>query len=234
MSGLSNAAGGQSYNTNIRLVITLPPRITKMLDLSRDQNAQLQGISGKYGGTVLNADQEKQRAFTALGKAIMNPSFDEGAVKQRQNELVAASGKRVQVIAQMLTEMRKVLTSKQVTRIRPELPLERTDYQLVVQLPEGFSSIGLSRDQNAQLGTLIRGSEPKMIALSRKEKAAREAFEQAIFSDQFDEATVNQRREELVTVLSQQIEVNTGILLAARKILTPDQTKRLNEITPDY
>jgi Spy/CpxP family protein refolding chaperone len=234
MSGLSNAAGGQSYKTNIRLVITLPPRITKLLDLSRDQHAQLQATSGKYGGTLLNAEQQKQRAFTALQKAIMNPAFDEGAVKQRQSQLVAASDKRVQVIAQMLTEMRKVLTSKQVIRIRPELPLERTDYQLIVQLPEGFSAIGLSRDQNARLGTVVRSSEPKMIALSRKEKAAREAFEQAIFSDQFDEATVNQRREELVAVLAEQIQVNTGILLEARKILTPAQTKHLNEITPDY
>jgi len=84
------------------------------------------------------------------------------------------------------------------------------------------------------LGTLIRSSEPKMIALSRKEKTAREAFEQTIFSERFDEAAVNQRREELVAVFSEQIEVNTGILLEARKILTPDQTKRLNEITPDY
>jgi len=229
-----NAASGQSYNTNIRLVITLPPRITKLLDLSRDQNAQLQAISGKYGGSLLSADQEKQRAFTALSKAIMNPAFDEGAVKQRQSEFVAASGKRVQVIAQMLTEMRKVLALKQVSRIRPELPLERTDYQLVVQLPEGFSSIGLSRDQNARLGTLIRSSEPKMIALSRKEKAAREALEQTIFSEQLDEAAVDQRRQELVAVFSEQIEVNTSILLEARKILTPAQTKRLDEITPDY
>jgi Spy/CpxP family protein refolding chaperone len=84
------------------------------------------------------------------------------------------------------------------------------------------------------LGTVVRGSQSKMITLSHKEKAAREALELAIFSDQFDEATVNQRREELVAALAQQIEVNTGILLEARKILTPAQTKHLNEITPDY
>ncbi len=229
-----NAASSQSYNTNIRLVITLPPRITKLLDLSIDQKAQLQAISESYGSAILSAEQDKQRAFTALPKAVMNPSFDEGALKQRQSELVAASDKRVRVIAQMLTDMRKVLTSRQASRIGPELPLERTDYQLIVQLPEGFSSIGLSRDQNARLGTVIHGSEPKMIALSRREKAAREALEQSIFSEQFDEAVVNQRRAELVAVLSEQIEVNTGILLEAHKILTPDQTKRLNEITPDY
>jgi len=229
-----NAASSQSYNTNIRLVITLPPRITKLLDLSTDQKAQLQAISERYGGAILSAEQGKQRAFTLLPKAIMNPAFDEGAVKQRQNELVAASDKRVQVIAQMLIEMRKVLTARQASRIGPELPLERTDYQLIVQLPEGFSAIGLSGDQNARLGTVIHGSEQKMIALSRKEKAAREALEQSIFSEQFDEAAVDQRRAELVAVLSEQIEVNTGILLDALKILTPAQTKRLNEITPDY
>ena len=43
---------------------------------------------------------------------------------------------------------------------------------------------------------------------------------------------VNQGREELIAVLSEQIEVSTGILLDARKILTPSQMKHLNEITP--
>jgi Spy/CpxP family protein refolding chaperone len=229
----ARGAHRQDYHTNIRLVIKLPPRIISLLDLSTDQKAHLQAISDRYGSSLLSVHQEKQKAFSSLEKAIMSATFAEGAVKQREGELVAASAKRVEVIAQMLTEMRKVLTSEQVRRIRPELPLERTDYQLFVQLPEGFSAIGLSRDQNAQLATLVRSREPQMIALSRKEKAAREALEQTIFSQQFDEPVVNQRREELVAVLTEQIEVNTGILLDARKILTPSQIKRLSEITPD-
>ena len=69
--------------------------------------------------------------------------------------------------------------------------------------------------------------------MSRKEKAARTALEQAIFTEPFDEAALNQRREELIAALAEQVEVNNGILLDARKILTPDQLKRLDEITPD-
>ena len=161
-------------------------------------------------------------------------AFDKGTVKQRQGELVAASAKRVQVYAEMLKEMRKVLTSEQITRIRPELRYKRNHHQLNVPLPEGFSDIGLSHDQHREVGTVVCNRVPKMMTLSQKEKAAREALELAIFSEQFDEATVNQRRAELVAVLSEQIEVNTGILLEACKILTPDQIKRLNKITPDY
>jgi hypothetical protein len=168
-----------------------------------------------------------------LQKAIINAAFDEGSVKQYQGELVAASAKRVQVNVEMLAKMRKILTSEQVTRIRPELPLEHNDYQLVVQIPDGFSAIGVSRDQELQLQTVIHSRDQEMIALSRKAQAARIALEQAIFSERFDEAAVNQRREELIAVLSEQLEVNTGILLDASKILTPEQLKRLDEMTPD-
>jgi hypothetical protein len=163
----------------------------------------------------------------------MNASFDEGAIKAREGELVAAKGKRIDVIAAMLAEMRKVLSSEQLTRIRPELPIERYDLQLIVQLPEGFSDIGLSADQQSQVQAVIRSREQKLIAVSRKEKAARTALEQAVFTEPFNEAAVNQRRGELFAALAEQVEVNTGILLDARKILTPDQLKRLDEITPD-
>jgi Spy/CpxP family protein refolding chaperone len=222
-SAASDAAGGQ---------VTFPRRIINLLALSTDQKAQLQAILSRFQDGVLTAELEKQRAFNALEKAIMS-GFDEGAVKQRQAEVVAASAKRVQNNVEMLTEMRKILTSEQVTRIRPELPLKSNDYELNVQLSEGFSDIGLSSDQNSQVGTVVGSRVPKMMTLSRKEKAAHEALEQAICSEQFDEAAVNQRREELVAVIAEQIEVNTGILFDARKILTPSQTKRLIEITPD-
>ncbi len=232
-SAASNAAGRQDYNTKFRLVITLPPRITKLLALSTDQKAQLQAVPSRFQDDLLSAEQEKRRAFTALAKVIMNDALDESAVKQRQGELVAANAKRVQVNIELHTAMRKVLTSEQVTRIRPELPLERNDYQLIVQLPEKFSDIGLSSDQNSQVGTVVNSRVAKMMTLSQKEKAAREALEQAIFSEQFDEAAVNQRRDEVIAIIAEQIEVNTGILFDARKILTPSQTKHLNEITPD-
>lgn len=228
----SRAAGGQDYNTKPRWTITFPRRIIKLLALSTDQKAQLQAILRRYESDLLSAEQEKYRAFMALEKAIMN-AFDEGAVKQRQGEVVAAGAKYIQVNAEMLMEMRQVLTSEQVTRVRPELLLERNDHQLIVHLPEGFSDIGLSSDQHTQVGTVVRSRVPKMMTLSRKEKAACEALAQAIFNEQFDEAAVNQRREKLIAVIAKQIKVNTGILFDARTILTPSQTKHLNEITPD-
>lgn len=225
--------GGQDYKKDIRVVINFPPRIIKLLALSTDQKAHLQAILSRAESDLLSAELEMLRAFPALQKAIMNAAFDEGAVKQRQGELVAANAKRVQVNAEMFARMRKVLTSEQVTRIRPELPLEHNDFYLNVQPPEGFSDIGLSRDQESQLQTVIHSRDQKMMTLSRKAQAARIALEQAIFSERFDEAAVNQRREELIAVIGEQIEVNTGILLDARKVLTPDQLKRLDEMTPD-
>jgi Spy/CpxP family protein refolding chaperone len=93
---------------------------------------------------------------------------------------------------------------------------------LNVQLPEGISDVGLSRDQQSQLQTVIHSRDQEMIALSRKAQAARIALEQAILSERFDEAAVNQRRDELIAILSEQLDVNTGILLEARKILTPN------------
>jgi Spy/CpxP family protein refolding chaperone len=233
-SAAANAPRRQDYTRNLRVVIRFPPRIIKLLALSTDQKTQLQAIITRAENDLFRAELEKQSALSALQNAIMKAAFDESAVKQRQGELVIANDKRVQVHAEMFVAMRKVLTSEQVTRIRPELPLEPNALQLIVQLPEGFSDIGLSGDQNSQLQALIHSREPRLIALGRKAQAARVALERAIFSERFDEAAVNQRREESVAVIAEEIEVNTGIVFDTRKILTPDQLKRLDELTPDH
>ena len=227
----SEYPGGKDYNTKTRWD-TIPRRVIRLLALSTDQEAQLQAILSRFQDRLLTAEMEEQRAFTPFEKSIMS-AFDEGAIKQRQAELVAASAKRVQDYSEMLIEIRKVLNPEQVLRTSPELTLDRNDHQFNVQLPEGFSDIGLSDDQHSQVAGVFSSRVPKMMTLSWKEKVACEALAQAIFSEQFDEATVNQRREGLVAVIAEQIEVNTGILFDARNILTPSQTKLLNEITPD-
>ena len=153
--------GGQDYNTTTGLVITFPRRIIRLLVLSTDQKSQLQAILKRFQEGLLTIELEKQIAFTALEKAVMS-AFDKGTVKQRQGELVAASAKRVQVYAEMLREMRKVLTSEQITRIRPELRYKRNHHQLNVPLPEGFSDIGLSHDQHREVGTVVCNRVPKM------------------------------------------------------------------------
>src|SRR5215218_8602226 len=164
---LAVLADGQDCNTKTWLDINFPHRVVRQLALSTDQKTQLDAISSRFEDGLLTADLEKQKAFTAMEKAIMN-AVDEDAIKQRQDELVAASAKRVQVYAEMLTEWRKVLTSAQVTRIRPELPLERNDVNNVnVQLPERFGDIDLSWDQNSQVGTVVSSSVPKMMTLNR-------------------------------------------------------------------
>jgi Spy/CpxP family protein refolding chaperone len=226
------AGDGPSQETNVRLVVTFPPRINKLLDLSANQEAQLQAVSGRFQNDLVAAEQDGRSAFSALQKAVMNAQLSDVDVKQRQGQLIAANAKRVQVNASMLGEMRKVLTSDQLTRLSPELPIERHGLQLVVQLPEGLSAIGLTRDQESQLQTVAHSREQAMIALSRKEKAARAALEKAVLNEQFNESIANQRRDELISVLSDQVELNTGILLEARKILTPDQLKRLDDMTP--
>lgn len=227
---MTSSAFQVDHYTKIRLVITLPARITKLLALSTEQQAQLRAISNRFESDVLSAEQEKQRAFAVLQQVIMKADFAEGAVKQRQDELVAANAKRVSVIAEMLAEMSKTLTSEQMTRVRSELPIERNDPQLIVQLPEGLSDIGLSHEQDSQLLTVVRSRQQQMFSVSRKEQAARKDLEQAIFTEQSE---ANQRQAELIAILSEQVELNTGILLEARQILTPDQLKRLAEMTPN-
>ena len=225
--------GIQDYRKVIRISINFPPQIIKLLALSTAQKAQLQAIISTGESGLESAELDKLSAFSALQKAIMTAAFDDGAVKQHHGELVAATAKYVQVNAEMFAKMRQILTFEQVTRLRPKLPLEHNDFYLKVQLPEGLSDVGLSGDQQSQLQTVIHRRDQEMVALSRKAQSARLALEQAIFSERFDEAAVNQRRGELIALLSEQLEVNTGILLDARKVLTLDQLKRLDEMMPD-
>jgi Spy/CpxP family protein refolding chaperone len=229
----SNAAGSQNKYKKIEVVITYPPRLIKLLALSPDQKTQLQSVINKFQREFTNVEEESDKAFFSLQRGIMSASFDDAAIKLHQGELVAAQAKRVKVRTEMLAEMRRILTAEQLTRLRPELPIERTDLQLIVQLPEGFSNIDLSHDQHLQIQAMIHSREPKMIALSHKEKAARIALEQAVFAEQFDQAAANQHEGELIAAISERVEVNTGILLEARKLLTAGQLKRLDEIPRD-
>ena len=226
------ATGGQVHNKNIRIVINFPPRLIKLLGLSADQKAQLQAILRKAESALLNVEMEKLRAMPGWQNAAMKTSIDEAAVKQRQGEVVASEAKRLQVNVEMFAQMRKVLTDEQVNRIRPELPLENNDFVVEVRLPEGFNDIGISGEQQSRLQAMVHSREPQMVALSRQAQARRIALEQAIFSERFDAAAVDQRREELIAVIAKQLEVNTGILIDARKILTAEQLKHLNELMP--
>ncbi|HEY0408351.1 MAG TPA: hypothetical protein VGC89_21630 [Pyrinomonadaceae bacterium] len=223
----TNAQPGQE--TNVRVVMTFPPRITKALNLSAEQEGQLQSVSAKFQDEIVNAEQDKRSAVRALQEAAMSETLNDGAVRQRKSELVAANARIVKANAAMLTEMRKVFTSEQLARLSPELPIERNGLQLIVQLPEALSLLNLTRDQESQLQAAVRGQEQKMVALSRKEKAARTAMQRAILGERYDEAAANQHLEELVAVGAEQSEINAGLLSELRRILTPEQLKRLQE-----
>jgi len=230
----ASASGEQpGQQTTVRMVVTFPPRITKLLSLSPEQEAQLQEVYGKFQGDVVAAEQGKRGAFTALQAAALSEPLNQDALKQRKDELVAANARSIHVNAAMLTEMRKVFTPDQLKRLGPELPIARNGLQLIVQLPEALSLLDLTQEQQSQLQNVVRGQEQKMVGLSRKEKAARAAMERAILGEQYDEAAANHSLEELVAVAAEQVEVNTGILAQVRAILTPDQLKRLNDMATD-
>lgn len=216
---------------NVRLVLTLPQRVVQALDMTAEQQAQVQRASANHSAQLLDADMQKDRAVDDLLRTAMSEPLDPSALERSKQEVIAAHRRRVEVKVGMYGEMRRALTAEQLERLQTLLPLERNNMQFVIQLPESLGEVGVTREQERQIHSVVRGSEPRMMAINRREQEARLALERALFAPQYDAALVAQRERELTAAMSENVDLSVDILNGARAALTPEQLRRLNELS---
>ncbi|HET9530856.1 MAG TPA: hypothetical protein VFQ92_10915 [Blastocatellia bacterium] len=90
--------------------------------------------------------------------------------------------------------------------------------------------IGLTEDQRLRMAEIQRSHEDERISAGRRLRLARQALDQAIRSEQFDEKQINQHIEELASAQADQIRLQARIRAQMRSVLTTEQMIRLNEL----
>jgi len=86
-----------------------------------------------------------------------------------------------------------------------------------------LARLNLTPEQRARLREIRRQSEPEARALTRRLNGARRALDEAVFSDEADEATVEQRARELSDAQAAVVRLRALTELRVRRVLTPEQ-----------
>jgi Spy/CpxP family protein refolding chaperone len=86
-----------------------------------------------------------------------------------------------------------------------------------------LARLSLTPEQRARLREIRRQSEPEARALTRRLNQARRALDEAVYSDETNEATVGQRARELSDVQAAVVRLRALTELRVRRVLTPEQ-----------
>lgn len=86
-----------------------------------------------------------------------------------------------------------------------------------------LARLNLTPEQRARLREIRRQSEPEARALTRRLNQARRALDEAIYSEETDEAAVEQRAREMADAQAAVVRLRALTELRVRRVLTPEQ-----------
>jgi protein CpxP len=93
-----------------------------------------------------------------------------------------------------------------------------------------MQAIGLTDDQRTRMADIRRSHEDALISAGRRLRQARQALDRTIMSEQFDEALIRRRTEELAGAQADMIRLRARIRAEVRSVLTSDQVNKFNEL----
>ncbi|MBX7218889.1 MAG: periplasmic heavy metal sensor [Blastocatellia bacterium] len=95
------------------------------------------------------------------------------------------------------------------------------------------AALGLSPDQMARIQNVYRQYGQTMVIAARDMRLKRIELDEALFSDDFSEATVTQRAKEFAEAQNQVVMLQTKIQSQIRQILTTEQVHRFLDLRQD-
>jgi Spy/CpxP family protein refolding chaperone len=111
-------------------------RVMQAIRITDYQRTRMQDIRRGHDDELINAGRRLRQARTALDRAIMSPSFDQGAIQRATEELASAQADKIRLDSRIRVEVRNVLTTEQLVRfhvvereIRQEVLQEEKDKQ---------------------------------------------------------------------------------------------------------
>jgi Spy/CpxP family protein refolding chaperone len=123
----------------------------------------------------------------------------------------------------------RILGVPRAARREGRLPRLTPEQKRMVQ-QRLMREIGLTENQRLRMAEIQRSHEDERISAGRRLRLARQALDQAIRSEQFDEKQINQQIEELAAAQADQIRLQARIRAQMRSVLTTEQMIRLNEL----
>lgn len=93
-----------------------------------------------------------------------------------------------------------------------------------------MQAIGLTDEQRARMDAIRRSHDDEIISAGRRLREARRSFDRAIMNDQYDEALINQRADELAQAQADMIRLQARIRGQVRSVMSPEQIVRFNMI----
>ena len=93
-----------------------------------------------------------------------------------------------------------------------------------------MQAIGLTDDQRTRMADIRRSHEDALVSGGRRLRQARQALDRTIMSEQFDEALIRRRAEELAEAQADMIRLRARVRAEVRSVLTSDQVIKFNEL----
>ncbi|HJQ71609.1 MAG TPA: Spy/CpxP family protein refolding chaperone [Blastocatellia bacterium] len=93
-----------------------------------------------------------------------------------------------------------------------------------------MQAIGLTDDQRTRMADIRRSHEDALISAGRRLRQARQALDRAIMNEQYDEALIHQRADELAAAQADMIRLQTRVRAQVRSVLTSEQVTKFNEL----
>lgn len=112
-------------------------------------------------------------------------------------------------------------------RNRPMGPNQVRKQQLQQRL---MQAIGLSSDQRMRMQEIRRSHVDELAAAGRRLRQSRQALDQAIMSDPYNEADVRRATEALAAAQADKIRIDVAVRSQVRGVLTPDQVQRFHQL----
>ena len=100
-------------------------RTLRQLNLSDDQRAKMIEVARREGNRLPVLNQLFRAQNLALEEAISRANFDPKLVEQRANELAETAAQRIKAQAQIMSQIRQILTPEQGIRFRELMEQER-------------------------------------------------------------------------------------------------------------
>jgi Spy/CpxP family protein refolding chaperone len=107
---------GRQPNQNQARKRELQRRLMQAIGLTPEQHQRMQEIRRSHEDEAITTGRRLRQARQSLDRAIMSEPYNEAAVRQTTDELVAAQTDKIRLESRIRAQVRGVLTSDQVIR----------------------------------------------------------------------------------------------------------------------
>ncbi|HKV40005.1 MAG TPA: periplasmic heavy metal sensor [Blastocatellia bacterium] len=90
--------------------------------------------------------------------------------------------------------------------------------------------IGVTPEQDQRFRMINQTHDDEIVATGRRVRQANQALDRAMMSEQYNESEVEKRIDEFADARREQARLNARLRFEVRKVLTPEQIRKFNEI----